>query len=301
MSQPIFSVVMPVYNQAKYISQAIQSVLDQTIDSWELLIVDNHSTDATVDLINAYKDPRIKLSFIDNYGVIAKSRNQAIRYSSGEYIAFLDSDDAWNPSKLEEVSHILKRQSGLIYHWVNLISESGSKIGRTKSRRIVQPMFEDLLMHGNPIVNSSVVVSRKSLLDVGLLNESKELIGVEDYNSWLKLALIGMNFILIPKTLGDYRLHKESISSNFESVIFPVRAFSGVDTEIDDILMSKVKSKFWEIEGKTRIRRGHFHAAANAFVISAENCDSMKKTKLHFYSMVARYFSTFLSIKSKNE
>ena len=299
MSQPIFSVVMPVYNQEKYISQAIQSVLDQTIDSWELLIVDNHSTDATVDLINAYKDPRIKLSFIDNYGVIAKSRNQAIRYSSGEYIAFLDSDDAWNPSKLEEVSHILKRQSGLIYHWVNLISDDGSKIGRTKSRRIVQPMFEDLLTHGNPIVNSSVVVSRKSLLDVGLLNESKELIGVEDYNSWLKLALIGMNFILIPKTLGNYRLHTESISSNFESAVFPARAFSGVDTEIDDILMSKVQSKFWEIEGKTRIRRGHFHAAANAFAISANNCDSTKKTKLHFYSMVARYFSTLLSIMSK--
>ncbi len=299
MSGPFFSVVMPVYNQEEYVSQAIQSVLDQTIESWELLIVDNHSTDGTVDLIKTYKDPRIKLSFIDNHGVIAKSRNQAIRHSSGEYIAFLDSDDAWRPSKLEEVLHILNYKSGLIYHWVNLISDNGSNIGKTKSRRIVQPMFEDLLIHGNPIVNSSVVVSRKSLLEIGLLSESKELIGVEDYNSWLKLALIGMNFILIPKTLGDYRLHSESISSRFEPAEIPVRAFSELEAHIGNILMAKIQSKFWEIEGKARIRRGHFQSAANAFAISANNCDSRKKTKFQIYSMTARFFSTFLSTITK--
>lgn len=296
MSEPLFSVVMPVYNQAKYISQAVQSVIDQTMDSWELLIVDNHSTDETVNLIEAFRDPRIKLSFIDNHGVIAKSRNQAIRSSLGKYIAFLDSDDAWSPSKLEEISLVLDRQPGLIYHWVNLISENGSHIGSTRSRKIVRPIFEDLLIHGNPIVNSSVVVPRKSLIDVGLINESKEVIGVEDYNSWLRLASSGMNFLRIPKILGDYRLHAESISSNFEHAILPVRAFNGIATKIDDVLMEKIQSKFWEHEGKTRIRRGHFQAAAEAFAISARNSHSMMKTKLQIYCMAARYFSTFLSI-----
>jgi teichuronic acid biosynthesis glycosyltransferase TuaG len=125
MSQPIFSVVMPVYNQAKYISQAIQSVLDQTIDSWELIIVDNHSTDGTVEVVQFFDDPRIKLSFIDNNGVIAKSRNQAIRSSTGNYIAFLDSDDFWFPTKLQEVSRVLKGKSELVYHWVEIVSEDG--------------------------------------------------------------------------------------------------------------------------------------------------------------------------------
>jgi teichuronic acid biosynthesis glycosyltransferase TuaG len=280
MSQLIFSVVMPVYNQAKYISQAIQSVLDQTMDSWELIIVDNHSTDGTVEAVQLFDDPRIKLSFIDNNGVIAKSRNQAIRSSTGNYIAFLDSDDFWFPTKLQEVSRVLKGKSELVYHWVEIVSEDGLEKDRIESRRIVSPTFENLILNGNPIVNSSVVVSRKSLIEAGMLDESVELIGVEDYNMWLKLALNKTTFVRIPIFLGSYRLHSQSTSSKFVEVAVPMRAFKGLEDEISLGLKDRINSRFWEIQGRSRIKSGDYGDALEAFSRSVQNMTGLRLFKL---------------------
>jgi glycosyltransferase involved in cell wall biosynthesis len=290
MTTPIFSVVMPVYNQAKYISQAIRSVLDQTFDLWELLIVDNHSTDGTVELIRSFIDPRIKIFSIENYGVIAKSRNLAIRSSTGAYIAFLDSDDTWVPSKLQEVSNVLRGKPELVYHWVNLISEDGSSSGKIESRNIKRPTFEDLIYNGNPIVNSSVVVSRKSLLDNGMLNESVELIGVEDYNMWLKLALTETTFSRIPKFLGAYRLHSHSISMKSTQIAVPVRAFKGLEDAISIRLSNRIHSRFWEIQGRTKIKSANFEDAVTAFSKALLNITGIRLVKLRLLKFITQFF-----------
>jgi glycosyltransferase involved in cell wall biosynthesis len=285
---------MPVYNQAKYISQAIQSVLDQTIDSWELLIVDNHSTDETVELVQLFDDPRIKLSFINNNGVIAKSRNQAILSSTGSYIAFLDSDDLWFPTKLQEVSRVLTGESELVYHWVEVISKDGLQTDRIKSRRIFSPTFENLITNGNPMVNSSVVVSRKSLIGAGMLDESVELTGVEDYNMWLKLALSKTRFVRIPRFLGSYRLHPQSTSFKFVEVTVPVRAFKGLENEINIGLKDCIHSRFWEIQGRTRIKSGDFKGAREAFSQSVLNISGFRLVKLLLFKIVTRFFCLIL-------
>ena len=90
---PLVSIVIPTYNHANYLSKALQSVLDQTYKNWEAIVIDNHSTDDTNEVINRYVDPRIKYLKIHNCGVIAKSRNVGIQTAKGEWIAFLDSDD----------------------------------------------------------------------------------------------------------------------------------------------------------------------------------------------------------------
>ena len=99
-SLPLVSVIIPTFNRANDLARAVKSVIAQTFTSWELIIVDNHSVDNTDEVVRHFNDPRIKLLKIHNDGVIAASRNLGIHFSSGTYIAFLDSDDWWTPDKL---------------------------------------------------------------------------------------------------------------------------------------------------------------------------------------------------------
>src|SRR4051812_44716056 len=97
---PLVSVVIPTYNHAQFLGRALGSVIAQTYTNWEAIVVDNHSQDDTDAVVASQSDPRIKLLKIHNNGVIAASRNKAMREARGEWIAFLDSDDAWYPEKL---------------------------------------------------------------------------------------------------------------------------------------------------------------------------------------------------------
>ena len=117
MTRLKFSVVMPSFNHGIYISKAIDSVIGQTFKEWELIIIDNHSTDDTCDIIKAYADERIKVNFVHNQGSIAFSRNIGISMASAPYICFLDSDDWWEQTKLDEIfSVITKEEPDLLFH-----------------------------------------------------------------------------------------------------------------------------------------------------------------------------------------
>lgn len=96
------SIITSTYNNAHFISQAIESVLAQTYDNWEMIIVDDGSSDGTEDVVKRFKDSRIHYFSLKHSGTPAISRNIGIRHSSGEFIAFLDADDLWPPQKLEK-------------------------------------------------------------------------------------------------------------------------------------------------------------------------------------------------------
>ena len=96
----LISIVMPNYNQSEFLAYSIESVLSQSFTNWELLIVDNFSSDETTKVLKNFLDPRIKVFQINNGGIIAKSRNYGISMSNGELIAFLDSDDIWYKDRL---------------------------------------------------------------------------------------------------------------------------------------------------------------------------------------------------------
>ena len=98
---PLFSVIIPNFNHGKYLSRAVESVKSQTFENWEIIIVDNHSTDETDQVIQPWICDKIQLLKINNNGIIAASRNFGILHSKGEWIAFLDADDWWAERKLE--------------------------------------------------------------------------------------------------------------------------------------------------------------------------------------------------------
>ena len=116
MQHPKVSVIIPTYNRAEYLGEAIQSVFDQTFEDFEILIVDDGSTDDTQQLVLSFHDPRLRSFYQNNCGISA-ARNAAIRSADGEYIAFLDSDDVWLPELLESQVAVLDRRPeiGLVY------------------------------------------------------------------------------------------------------------------------------------------------------------------------------------------
>ena len=217
---PLISVVIPTYNRADLIPKAIQSVLDQTYQNWELIVVDNYSDDGTKEVIDSFKDSRISMLLLPRTGSVAASRNFGVQHSKGEWIAFLDSDDWWFPEKLSSVSKAIENNPNLIYHDLQIVSgpEDTDSHRKTKSRKLKDPIFLDLLLNGNDIALSSVTVRKSIFMKVKGMNESPTFFAVEDYDTWLRMAQITNLFVHIPKALGAYQLHDGNIGkiNNFQ-------------------------------------------------------------------------------------
>ena len=231
---PLVSIVIPTYNRACDLEQALKTVQSQTYMNWEVLIVDNYSTDNTDEMINGLNDERIKLFKIHNNGVIAVSRNLGIQHALGEYVAFLDSDDWWAPRKLEESLKYLEAGEDVVYHDLFLVTKHSQRLHwrKAKVRDLNSPVFNDLVKNGNGLNNSSVVLRKGILQKIGGISENVALITMEDYDAWLRAAKITEKFKRIPKTLGYYWAGGGN-ASNASSTITALKSFEEVHA--DDI------------------------------------------------------------------
>lgn len=209
-AMPLVSIVIPTYNHAHFLGRAIESVLAQTYTNWEIFVVDNHSEDDTDSVLERFRDQRMRVLKIHNGGVIAKSRNLGIVNSSGEWIAFLDSDDVWYPRKLEVT---VGREVAASQVDVVCNDETVVDVGTGRRRRLRYGPFEDrfyerMLVDGNRVSTSATVVRRDFLLRTGLtFNESPYYVTVEDYDLWLRLALAGGRFRFVGDVQGEYLIH----------------------------------------------------------------------------------------------
>jgi len=201
---PLFSIVIPTFNHGHLIGRCLDSVLTQSYDNWEAIVVNNFSEDNTIGTVYSYNDPRINLVNNANGGIIAVSRNKGISMAQGEWICFLDADDWWTPNKLEEcLPHL--NDYDLIYHDLNRYDNKGIILGRKiKGRELSQNIIRDLMVNGNGIPNSSVVVRSSILQKIHGFEEKKEFVAIEDSDCWLRIAEITNRFKYIPKTLGAY-------------------------------------------------------------------------------------------------
>jgi glycosyltransferase involved in cell wall biosynthesis len=213
---PLVSVIIPTYNRALPLNRCLESLCAQTYGNFEVIIVDDGSTDNTFDVVDLFS---LRLSTlyikISNSGGPARPRNLAISRSSGKYIAFLDSDDSWAPTKLEVCLKFLQNGADLVYHdaYIKVRSFFPLRAHSIPSRQVSVPVYEHLLRYGNSIVNSSVVVSR-SLLEKALpIDESSDLIAAEDFDLWLRLAQYSDSFLYIPRPLLCYQVSGDNISS----------------------------------------------------------------------------------------
>lgn len=130
MCDQIVSIITPTYNCASYIAETIDSVLSQTYGNWEMIIVDDCSTDNTKDVVSKYSDHRIKYYCLERNSGAAAARNKALSLAKGQWVAFLDSDDLWLPTKLErQLDFMMRNEISFSYHRYSEISESGEDLG----------------------------------------------------------------------------------------------------------------------------------------------------------------------------
>lgn len=205
---PRVSVIMPAYNAQAFINEAIDSVLCQTFEDWELIVVDDCSIDETARQVLSYADGRIRyLKNTVNLGV-ARTRNRAIDAALGEYVAFLDSDDAWLPHKLAAQVEVLDGGVPITYGDYMRVAEDGRElvsVGAPKSLR-----YSDMLKSN--FIGHLTAIYRKASLP-GLRFEPG---GHEDYVFWLRAVnIVGEVHATLPGTpLARYRVVGNSLSSN---------------------------------------------------------------------------------------
>ena len=211
---PLISVVMPTYNQAQFLRDALRSVLLQDYPHWELLIINNFSDDETTAVVKSFSDPRIHCEDFKNFGVIAASRNRGIDLSRGRFVAFLDSDDLWYPAKLSTCLRAMAGGIDAVCHGMRIRED-----GILKRPLIPSPidgdLYQALLFRGNSsIATSSVMIRKECLARAGGFREDREIVSCEDYELWLRLVRYGTRFLLLDNVLGEYTVHRESLSRN---------------------------------------------------------------------------------------
>ena len=204
--QPRVSVIIPTFNHGHLISRCLESLQAQSIEEWEAIVVNNLSSDDTVEVVSSFNDKRIKLVNFSNGGVIAAARNHGVKLAQSEYLAFLDSDDIWYPKKLEAALPILNSGFDIVCHAEKWISKDGlNRMVRYGPNR--KTRYENLLFGGNCLSTSAVMMTRKAFNSAGGFSENHDFITAEDYDLWLKVSRLGCKFFFIDVALGEYHLH----------------------------------------------------------------------------------------------
>ena len=217
--KPLVSILTPVYNQARYIDQTIRSVLNQTYQDWEWVLLDDGSTDATGDIIRGVKDSRIQYIYQEHTGIrhLVKTYNKALSLCNGIYIAMLDHDDFWPAYKLDEQHKGFdKPDTVLSYGECTVVDHRNKKIA---SMSIPE---DEKIARNDPIGsalnkfiperfcfvhNSTVMLKKQSLLNIGGFVEAEGLF--HDFPTWVRLSIEG-KFSVFPKCLGYWRRHRSS-------------------------------------------------------------------------------------------
>lgn len=272
---PLVSIIIPSYNQADFLSLALKSVVEQTYTNWEAIVVNNYSTDNTVDVVRQFNDPRIESINYHNNGIIAASRNLGISNAKGDLVAFLDSDDIWYPEKLERcVSMINDLDVDATCHGEHWNYSDGYSRD-VKYGPESKATYFSLLFHGNCISTSAVVIRRNLLEKVGLFSEAPQLVTAEDFDLWLKLAKNNVNFKFISEILGEFRIHpdgnSQSVTRNTTAIMNVVEQHYGVLQErsvLNRIRFKRAKSLVLYGGGRGLQKQNHRNNAYKLFLQS---------------------------------
>ena len=208
---PTVSVIIPTYNRASLLPRAIHSVLNQTYQDFEVIIVDDCSTDNTEQVVASYKDSRILYICLDqNSGSSAKPRNIGLKQATGKYIALLDSDDEWLPENLEKQVtkfSLVSKEVGVVYCGLLMIPQNGIP---TISHPILKGSLWPLMLERCYTSVSSSLIKKECFDRAGLFDETSL---VPHYDMWIRLAKY-YEFDYIPETLTKYHQHPNQFSNN---------------------------------------------------------------------------------------
>jgi len=213
---PTVSVIIPCYNQPEDLRRCLNSLVAQSYTDFEVLVCDDGSTEDTASVAQAFTD-QFTLTFLSdaNFGGPARPRNRGITAAKGRYVAFLDADDWWAPDKLAHSVATLEAGADVVYHDLYVVRsvEQDRFSDKITSTLLPSPVFETLLCDGASVPNSSAVVRKTCLENMGQITENRDLISVEDYDTWVRLSQITERFVRLKDCLGYYWVGGGNIST----------------------------------------------------------------------------------------
>lgn len=254
---PNVSVIIPAYNQGHYLSGAIQSVLDQTYQDFEIIVVDDGSTDNTAEVAKSFSDTRVRYIYQKNGGLSA-ARNTGIRNSTGSYVTFLDSDDLFFPKHLDTLATMLNEKSdiGFVAGQTIPIDNEGnylSEVPKSNTREL-----GDQFLLGNLLPVGSMMVRRCWLDKVGPFDES--LRAYEDWELWLRLVRAGCQMTSVEQPVFQYRFHGEQMTRDGDRM--RTATFAVLDKIYSD---SATLPASWQNLRDQAYSYAHLRAAAHAY------------------------------------
>ncbi len=225
---PLVSIVVPVYNGEMFLAETIDSILAQSYEDWELLLIDDGSTDGSAEIIRGYSDKRIQYVKGERKGNPAGVRNLGISLAKGEWIALCDQDDLWAPYKLERQVMCIGDGVGMVVGSSDSIGEDGKPIPRivSKTKTMIEEFLSNkscvqipnfVLFRENYIMNSTVLVKRTIFDKIGMLSEDPDLRGVEDYEFLIRLLCNGYVISYVPQILASWRQHSSNLTKEIHT------------------------------------------------------------------------------------
>jgi glycosyltransferase involved in cell wall biosynthesis len=235
---PKISVIIPVYNGEKTIQKTIESVLKQTWQDFELIVINDGSQDATLEVLSSIQDPRLRILSYSNAG-LASSRNRGITEATGEYISFLDADDLWTSDKLEAQFQALQEnpEAMVAYSWTDYIDESSQFLHSGRHITMNGNVYQHLLVNNFLENGSNPLIRKQALNQVGGFDSS--INSVADWDMWVRLAAL-YQFVAVPLPQILYRVSAHSMSSQIknqerECLKFIEKAFKSAPQSIQNL------------------------------------------------------------------
>jgi teichuronic acid biosynthesis glycosyltransferase TuaG len=298
----LVSIIMPAYNADRYVAESIRSVLAQSFGNWELVVVDDGSTDNTREVVQGFVagDARVKYLERPNGGQAA-ARNTGLAAARGNLIAFLDADDLWLPEKLAAQIAVLDRTNvDLVYSDGYIFSEDGAEDrfnilpGEARGAEMFRALFTS-----NRIATLSVLVKRRVLDSAGRFDEDRAYQNCEDYDLWMRLAKNGASFYGMPEKLMRYRRHSGATTYTASKLLAPMLSVilkHAPDPLLDrELVKRRVRSLYRELisslvaEGQikeARQRMREFAAWDRGALVTA-----LQRVVLHSFPSAYNYIS----------
>ncbi|HXH19354.1 MAG TPA: glycosyltransferase [Chitinophagales bacterium] len=272
---PLVTVLLPVYNAEAHVAEAIQSILSQTFRDFELLIINDGSTDRSLEIIRSFNDARIRAESNESNMKLIATLNKGIDLARGKYIARMDADDVSLPERLQKQVDFMETHSevGVCGTWFQLFGNSGEIVKYPEKDENIRIM----MLYQTPFCHPSIIF-RKDVFDKYGIRFLPEFIHAEDYEAWVRLAGL-THFANIPEVLLKYRIHEQSVSAAHQKIQernthrIIRRAFEKAGMSISDE----------EVHLFREVAYSHFKAEKK-FVLSAEAIlvrllESNRKTK----------------------
>lgn len=289
INQPLVSIIINCYNGEKFLSEALESVIGQTYDNWELILWDNQSSDKTADIFKAYKDTRLKYFLAQKHTNLGEARKLAVKKANGEWIAFLDSDDYWVRDKLEkQISAVMNTDFIVCYGGINEVDIKGKTIRKYLPSYKSGIMIQEQLNQFD--INMVTPIILKRAMTENNIDFNGKISASEDYNIFIRLAAKGP-VCVINDILGFYRVYDSSLTNQKISKWYVERLITLKELQLENPgIETKLPESFQEAYARARYYKARYYVSIGKKKQARRLMKTISFNRKYYYLYLALLF-----------